>query len=887
MKSFPRLLSRPAVITATVMTAVAMVSLVSGALLHKQAERALHHEVRRDLVRLARVAALHVDGDKHLQWKPGDETTPEYQRAVAPFRRIMQVVREIDDIYTCLLKDGKVYFVLDATEPGDADGDGVEDKVYIGEVYEDATPEMLQALRDGVAIAENRLYTDRWGSYISGYAPVRNSSGQVVGIVGVDLHVNQYLQHMAAIRQSARLVYGLILLVDLLIGTVVWALSQRAWHIHEQLRLHARAMEMAANAIVITDRDGTIQWVNPAFTEMTGYSREEAIGQNPRILKSGKQDRPFYEQMWQTILAGRVWKGELVNRRKDGSLYTEEMTIAPVWDERGKITHFIAIKQDVTERKRAQEQLEQALHQAQAASRAKSEFLANMSHEIRTPMNGILGMAQLLMTTPLNEEQKDYVSTLKSSAESLLSLLGDILDISRIEEGKLSLHYAPFDLRQVVYQVAQLFAARAREKGLQLHVDIANDVPSQLLGDELRLRQILSNFVGNAVKFTERGGVTIRVRLDEIGDTQSERAVRQQFNVPETHNTVWVRLEVVDTGIGIPVDKQAIIFESFTQADGSTTRQHGGSGLGLAINRSLTELMGGTIGVQSAEGKGSTFWVILPLFVPNMEQSVGIASHDAEQTASSSRDARLAKRVLLVEDNEVNRKVAVRLLERLGCEVDVAHDGEEAVEKTARQRYDVVLMDLHMPRLDGLEATRRIRERERSTGEHQVIIAMTASAMKDDVHQCLTVGMDDYLSKPVRMEALQAMLEKHTNVPFAEEPTDLPPLDHDFLAEMTGGDEAFTQEILEEFLRTIPPLLEEAEQSLNAGDSALLTRSAHTIKGSARAVGAQRFSEIAFALEQAGKAQNLQDAPAIMSALREEWQRVQDYIHQQFLQRAA
>ncbi|MEJ5252139.1 MAG: response regulator [Chthonomonadetes bacterium] len=887
MRSFLRLLSRPPVITATMMTAVVVVPLVSGALLQKQAERALHHEVRQNLVRLARVAALHVDGDRHLQWKPGDETTPEYQRAIAPFRRIIQVVPEIDDIYTCVLENGKVHFVLDAMEPGDADGDGVEDKAYIGEVYEGATPEMLQALRDGVAIAENRFYTDRWGTYISGYAPIRNPSGQVVGIVGVDLHVDRYQQHMAAIRRSARFVYGVVLLIDVLIGTVVWKLSRRAWHIHEQLRLHARAMEMAANAIVITDRNGTIQWVNPAFTRMTGYSREEAIGQNPRILKSGKHDRAFYEQMWQTILAGRVWKGELVNRRKDGRLYTEEMTIAPVWDKRGDITHFIAIKQDVTERKQAQEQLEQALQQAQAASRAKSEFLANMSHETRTPMNGILGMAQLLMDTPLNEEQKDYVSTLKSSAESLLSLLGDILDISRIEEGKMSLYYAPFDLRQMVHQVAQLFAARAREKGLRLHTDIADGVPSQVLGDELRLRQILSNFVGNAVKFTEQGEVTIRVRLDEPGDEQRERTIRQQFNIAETHSTAWLRLEVADTGIGIPADKQAIIFESFAQADGSTTRQYGGSGLGLAINRRLTELMGGTIGVQSVEGKGSMFWVTLPLFVPDMEQSLGTTSHDAEQKASGSRDVRLAKRVLLVEDNEVNRRVAVRLLERLGCEVDVAQDGVEAVEKTAERRYDAVLMDLHMPRMDGLEATRRIRERERFTGEHQVIIAMTASAMKEDVHQCLMVGMDDYLSKPVRMEALQAMLERHANAPFAEETAQKPPIDHDFLAEMTGGDEAFAQEILGEFLRTIPPLLEEAEQSLNAGDSALLTRAAHTMKGSARAVGAQQFSEIAFALEQAGRAQNLQEAPEILQALREEWQRVQDYIHQQFLQRAA
>jgi len=699
---------------------------------------------------------------------------------------------------------------------------------------------------------------------------------------------------MSAIRQSARLIYGFVLLVDALIGVVVWMLSRRAWHAREQLRLYVRAMEMAGNAIVITDRNGTIQWVNPAFTDITGYSREEAIGKNPRILKSGKQDRVFYQQMWDTLLSERVWQGELVNRRKDGSLYTEEMTIAPVWDESGHITHFIAIKQDITERKRAQEQLEQALEQARTASRIKSEFLANISHEIRTPMNGILGMAQLLMHTPLKDEQRDYVATLKSSAESLLALLGDILDISQIEAGKMTLSYKPFDLKQMVQEVARLFVARAKQKGLALDVQIAADLPAQVIGDDLRLRQILSNFVGNAVKFTELGNIAIRVVMGEPGEPQRETAIRQQFNIPPDHRTTWVRLEVSDTGIGIPADKQEAIFESFTQADNSATRQYGGSGLGLAINRKLTELMGGTIGVHSEVGKGSTFWVILPLFVPDMEQSLGVTSDGLPQTirhadsSSSPAFAGTTGPVLLVEDNEVNRKVAIRLLQKLGYEVDVVVDVMEAVDKTATRQYDAVLMDIHMPRMDGLEATQRIRQREQLAGGHQVIIAMTASVIKEDVERCLMAGMDDYLSKPVRLEALQAMLEKYRN-PASAEATSQPPVGSDFLMlmEMTGGDEAFLQEILEEFLKTIPPLLEEVERAVIVGDSRLLARSAHTIKGSARAVGAQRFADIAFDLEQAGKAQNLQHAPDALRALQEEWHRLQEHIRQQFLQRAA
>jgi len=883
--------AKPSVIMAVVAASIVTVSLTSGMLLQEKAEDALHQEVRQNLVRLARVAALHVDGDKHLRWRPEDAFTSEYQKAIAPFYRLMEASEDIYDIYTCVLRNSKVYFVLG--KPDIDPRTGKTDYSYLSKPYSEATPEMLRALREGVALAENRLYTDQWGTVISGYAPIRNSAGKPVGIVGVDLHVSEYRRRLATIRHYARTTYTLMVAVSVLIGVTAYWLSRQAERAREQLRLHARAMEMAADAIVITDRNGTIQWVNPAFTAVTGYTREEAIGQNPRILKSGRQNQAFYEQMWETILNGRVWKGEVVNRRKDGSLYYEEMTIAPVWDENGSMTHFVAIKQDVTERKRFEQQLAEALEQAQAANRAKSEFLANMSHEIRTPMNGILGMAQLLMDTPLNEEQRDYVITLKNSAESLLSLLGDILDISRIEAGKMELHYAPLDLHQLVHQVARLFDARAKEKGLSLQVEIAEGVPSYLIGDELRLRQILSNFVGNAVKFTERGGITIHLSLAEADGERSVTPLCRQFGIPESYRTVWLRLAVRDTGVGIPTEKQQVIFESFTQADGSATRRHGGSGLGLAINRKLTELMGGTIGVHSEEGKGSTFWTILPLFAPGMEQSLGVFGDEpprwrdgADQEASSAF-TRTVRRVLLVEDNEVNRKVAVRLLERLGCEVEVALDGGEAVEKTAQRHYDVVLMDVHMPRLNGLEATRLIRERERNTGRHQVIIAMTASAMKEDVQQCLMSGMDDYLSKPVKWEVLREMLEKWQDSALPTGAAELPPIDRDFLTEMTGGDAEFERELLQEFLSTIPGLMDQIRQAIGSGNSTLLANTAHTIKGSARAVGAQAFAEIAFALERAGKGQRMDEALETAQSLFAEWQRVQEYIEQRLRPQAA
>jgi PAS domain S-box-containing protein len=515
-------------------------------------------------------------------------------------------------------------------------------------------------------------------------------------------------------------------------------------------------LESAPDAIVVVGPDGLIRIVNRQTELMFGYSRDELLGQPVERLIPDRFARrhPTLRAGFLANASARAMGAnlELAARRRDGSEFPVDISLAPLQTEEGILVS--AAVRDVTERKRAQAallereaELALARDQALEASRLKSDFLANMSHEIRTPMNAVIGLTGLLLDSNLDAEQREYAAAVRSAGESLLEIINDLLDFSKIEAGKLRLEVMDFELRRIVEEVVDLLGAAAHDKELALTTDVHPDVPAFVRGDPGRLRQILTNLVGNAIKFSDHGRVAVRVTV-----------------VPGTPDAASLRFDVTDTGIGIAPEAQRQLFQAFEQVDSSASRRHGGTGLGLAISKQLAEMMGGRIGLDSTLGAGSTFWFSIPLVAADAPEPAAVASRDPMEHRRHD-----GARILVAEDNPVNQLVAVRILEKLGYRADVAANGSEAVDALMRIDYAAVLMDCQMPEMDGFEATREIRRRQGGL-RRTPVIAMTAAAAREDRERCVEADMDDYVSKPVRTEELGRVLAEWL-------PADAPPDD--------------------------------------------------------------------------------------------------------------
>ena len=899
------------------------------------------------------------------------------------------------------------------------------------------------------------------------------------------------------------------------------------------LRVLRRALRLQytldQHAIVsITDVTGRITYANDKFCEVSGYSRDELLGQNHRILKSGVHPLKIYEDMWRTIANGEAWRGEICNRKKDGRHYWVAATIVPLLDESGLPTEYIAIRTDISARKEAEAQLADQLlfskqlmdaipipiyhkgtdgrylgcnpsfaeffgiddidawlgtsvhtlldpeiaafhhakdrelfaragqqsyemrampmrtgvrslmyHKAsltrpdgsisgligaivdmtdryrwedglirardaaEAANRAKSDFLANMSHEIRTPMNGIIGMTDLALDTKLDDEQREYLQIVRSSSEALLTVINDILDFSKIEAGKLAIEEVGFDIQRTLAETLKTMALRAHEKGLELVSDMATELPVRVIGDPGRLRQIVLNLVGNAIKFTEKGEIVVRLAVDSL---DGRRAT--------------IRVSVRDTGVGIAPEKQAHIFDAFAQADTSTTRKYGGTGLGLTISNRLVQLMGGRLWVESQPGRGSTFFFTLELgvdtteppaaqpaglsgrralivddnavnrevlarllqrwgmnatavasgetaigmlssqplpdavlldmhmpgmdgfavgewiraqdsmkYLPVMVLSSGAMRGDAQRcrdigldgyfpkpvaeeelhaalgnlfsqarisnagpeliTRHQQRDRQTALEVLLVEDNPVNQRLAMRVLEKWGHRVTLAADGQLALDALAQRTFDVALMDMQMPVMGGIEATREIRRREAAMGKPRLpIIAMTANAMQGDREACLEAGMDDYIAKPIKAADLAqklGVLSAAQVVQSRQNPgglaghslvVDSPLADFDYAAAVAAMDAEIVEVITPAFLEHFPKDCAQLRAGLAAGDADMVMRVTHSMRGSLSAFGADPATRRAKELEALARAGDLREAATLARYLFAEVERL-------------
>ncbi len=621
--------------------------------------------------------------------------------------------------------------------------------------------------------------------------------------------------------------------------------------LRDQLQFTQQLIEVTPYPIYFQDVEGHYLGFNKAFETFWGIERGEWTGKTVYDLLPRDLAHMHHDMDQHLLRETGTQSYEAPVQAADHKVHDTIYQKASFTRADGSVAGLIGIISDITEIKRAAAELQRAAEAAEAANRSKSDFLANMSHEIRTPMNGIIGMTELALDTELNPEQREYLGMVKSSADALLTIINDILDFSKIEAGKLGIEDIPFSLHQTLNESIKTLSLRATQKGLRLEAQIPPEVPEHLTGDPGRLRQILINLVGNAIKFTERGEIVVSVELEA-----------------SEGNEATLHFSIRDSGIGIPPDKQKDIFDAFSQADGSITRKYGGTGLGLSITTRLVEMMHGKIWVESEHGIGSTF---------HFTARFGLCGETGQEEKNevAAQGIRTRYSILLVEDNPINQLLARTLLEKAGHLVTLANNGCEGLEMLALASFDLVLMDMQMPEMDGIEATLRIREKERQHGDHIPIIAMTANAMQGDRERCLEAGMDGYLSKPIQAGQLFATIEtillfndRAKTVEIRDEAQPGGPFD--YASALARSDRDIIDIIGAMFLAEIPQYLGNIENALNQGAAQDIQRAAHTLKGLLGNFGAGPAVKWAQQIEKTAADSKLDEARQQFVMLRQE-----------------